>query len=117
QPVPAQGLVQLHLPVAAVTGGMIEAEILLADRFGNLQLAATVADLDTAGLVLGSRLRVHARPAVCCATFAEIPEGGLGLLPDAFGRLQIAVNQGSAARLLGLRPGQTVTVTARPSPG
>lgn len=112
QPVPAEGLMQLRLPMATVTAGRIEAEVLLADRFGNLQLAATVADLDTAGLATGARLEAHARPAVCCLTFADIPQGGLGLLPDAFGRLQLAVNQGRAARLLGLRSGQVVTVTA-----
>ncbi|MGH8900150.1 MAG: SAM hydrolase/SAM-dependent halogenase family protein [Egibacteraceae bacterium] len=114
QPVPAEGLMQLHLPIATVTGGRIEAEVLLVDRFGNLQLAATVADLDTAGLATGARLEVHARLAVCCLTFADIPQDGLGLLPDAFGRLQLAINQGSAAQALGLLPGQTVTITARP---
>jgi S-adenosyl-L-methionine hydrolase (adenosine-forming) len=103
-------LTRLHLPTANVTVGRIEAEILLADRFGNLQLAATVADLDAAGFVAGSRVRIRARPAVCCTAFAEIPQAELGLLPDAFGRLQIAVNQGSAAAALGLLPGQTALI-------
>ncbi|MGH8885983.1 MAG: SAM hydrolase/SAM-dependent halogenase family protein [Egibacteraceae bacterium] len=112
--VPVDTLSRLALPTASVAAGRIEAEVLLVDRFGNLQLAATVADLAAAGLAPGARIRVHARSATCCATFAEIPEGELGLLPDAFGRLQLAVNQGSAAQVLGLLPGQTATVTAVP---
>jgi S-adenosyl-L-methionine hydrolase (adenosine-forming) len=110
-PVPPDMLTQLHLPTAIVSIGRIEAEILLEDRFGNLQLAATLDDLDAAGLVPDARVHVQARPAVCCTAFAEIPQGELGLLPDAFGRLQLAVNQGSAAQLLRLLPGQVVTIT------
>lgn len=113
-PVGGGTLARLHLPTAAVAAGRIEAEVLVVDQFGNLQLAATAADLDEAGLAVGARLEVQARPATCCATFAEIPDGQLGLLPDAFGHLQLAVNRGSAAQLLGLIPGQPVTITAVP---
>jgi S-adenosyl-L-methionine hydrolase (adenosine-forming) len=100
------------LPIANVTAGRIETEILLTDRFGNLQLAATAADLDAAGLASGTRLEVQSRPATYCSTFAQIPQGELGLLPDAFGKLQLVVDRGSAANVLGLVPGQVVMITS-----
>jgi len=112
--VPVKRLVRFHLPTATVAGGRIEAEVLLADRFGNVQIAATAADLAAAGIVVGARLEVQALPAVCCEAFAEIPQGELGVLPDAFGRLQLAVNQGSAAQVLGRAPGQVVAITRKP---
>jgi S-adenosyl-L-methionine hydrolase (adenosine-forming) len=111
-PVAVDTLFKLHLPTANVAAGRIESEVLLTDRFGNLQLSATTADLDAAGLAPSMRLEVQGRPATCCSTFAEIPQGELGLLPDAFGRLQLAVDRGSAAQVLGLIPCQIVTITS-----
>lgn len=111
-PVPTDALTQLRLPTARTSAGRIEAEVLLADRFGNLQLAATTADLDDAGLKPGAAVVVNARRAVCVRAFAEVAEGELGLLPDAFGRLQLAVNRGSAARALGLAVGEVAAIAA-----
>jgi S-adenosylmethionine hydrolase len=119
--VPTGELMRLHFPVAQVSAGRIESEVLTVDRFGNLQLAATTTDLDVAGLAPDARLEVQVevqvevqgRPAIRCTAFAEIPPGELGLLPDAFGRLQLAVDRDSAAQVLGLVPGQLVTITAR----
>ncbi|MGH8906791.1 MAG: SAM hydrolase/SAM-dependent halogenase family protein [Egibacteraceae bacterium] len=105
-------MVRLDLPGPRLSAGRLDAEILLADRFGNLQLAASPADLDMAGLRLGQRLTVNGQPATRCETFAEIT--GLGVLPDAFGRAQVAVNQGSAAQLLHLRPGDTISIQRQP---
>ena len=104
-PVPAAALARLDLPVARRTAvSAVEAEVLLVDRFGNLQLAATPADLPA------TVLRVNGHPAVRCEAFAEIPPGVLGVLPDAFGRVQVALDRESAARLLGARPGDVLTI-------
>jgi S-adenosylmethionine hydrolase len=105
--VAVETLVRLDLPSPRITKDRLDTEVLLVDRFGNLQLAARPADLDNAGL--GHHLTVNDQPATRCETFAEITT--LGVLPDAFGRLQIAVNNGSAARLLRLGPCDTVKIT------
>ncbi len=101
-------LTRLDLPAARVAAGVLEAEVLTVDRFGNLALGAGPAELDAAGFLPGQPLTVNGHAATRCATFAEIAE--LGVLPDAFGRAQLAVNRGSAARALGLRPGDVVRV-------
>jgi hypothetical protein len=47
-------------------------------------------------------------------TFGNVPPGQALLYEDSFGRLTIAVNQGSAADLLGLREDAEVVITRAP---
>jgi S-adenosylmethionine hydrolase len=42
--------------------------------------------------------------------FADLREGALGALVDSQGYIALVVNGGSAAELLGLRPGGTVVI-------
>ena len=94
--------------------GQVSAEVVHVDGFGNLQLSAPCRLLDEAGIATGGQvvLQVGAavRPATVCAAFDDVRPGGIAVLPDAFDRLQIAVNRGSAARLLGADVGDAVLV-------
>jgi S-adenosylmethionine hydrolase len=105
-------LVELARPEAAVEEGRVATEVLGVDRFGNVQLSASPADLRAAGLDAAGRVSVEARGGTWTAaraeTFAEVLEGALGLIEDSSGRLAVVVNRGSAAESLGLVAGDPV---------
>ncbi|WP_053205221.1 SAM hydrolase/SAM-dependent halogenase family protein [Jiangella muralis] len=108
-------LVRLPDPWLRVGPEMVEAEVHVVDRFGNVALAAGAADLTAAALDQHPRLRVTAGERSSylplAASFAAVPEGDPVLLVDSAGRLALAVNRGSAAAELGLRPGDRVTIS------
>lgn len=123
RPFDVADLTALELPAAVVADGQLIAEALHADRFGNVQLAATHDDVEALELRLGSevelRLAVGARDAVethlarYARTFADTARGELIVYEDASGRLAVAVNHGSAAERLGLDAGDRLVVARR----
>jgi S-adenosyl-L-methionine hydrolase (adenosine-forming) len=100
------GLVRLPEPLVVIGDGVIEAEVLTVDRFGNVQLAATGAALEG----LGSALRVGGMRAVRGATFADVPAGGLVAYADSAGRVALAINGGRAVVALSVSPGDVLTL-------
>ncbi|MEH0827619.1 MULTISPECIES: SAM hydrolase/SAM-dependent halogenase family protein [unclassified Micromonospora] len=105
-PVDPATLVRLPEPVLRRDGDGFTAEVLTVDHFGNVQLAAG-ADLLPA---LPGAVRVAGRPAVRGRTFGDAPTGALVLFADSAGLPAVAVNGGRAADLLGVAPGDLVTV-------
>jgi S-adenosylmethionine hydrolase len=83
------------------------AHVRYVDRFGNLQLNVSHADLARSGLRLGRAATVEpgdgsAHPVHYVRTFADAVPDELLLYEDAQRRLAVAVNYGDAARRLGL---------------
>jgi S-adenosyl-L-methionine hydrolase (adenosine-forming) len=113
-PVPLADLTRLPPPHVRTDAGVLAADVLSVDAFGNVQLAATAADLAAAALparvTVGTR--TASRPAVTGRTFADAEPGGLVVLADSAGHAAVAVNGGSAAAELGLADGDRVTVSA-----
>lgn len=123
---PASDLVRLPEPRRDVHAGRVVTEVLMIDHFGNVQLAATNADLGAAGLRRERRDVSDARPgralAVALAdrtievphvhTFAEVPTGVPVLYIDSAGHAALAVNLGSAAATFGLAAGDQVTIAS-----
>lgn len=101
-------LVRLPDPVLRREPGGFTAEVLTVDHFGNVQLAAAPGLLDE----VGPEPLVAGRAAVRGRTFGDAPTGGLVLLVDSAGLVAVAVNGGRAADLLGLAPGDLLTVRA-----
>ncbi|WP_238016159.1 SAM-dependent chlorinase/fluorinase [Dactylosporangium sp. AC04546] len=89
-------------PYVERTNSGIIAEVLTVDRFGNVQLATT-ADADVTG--------VNGQPARSGNTFGAVEPGELVVVTDSAGYLSVAVNRGSAAERLNLKPGDRVTLT------
>ncbi|MCY2961469.1 MAG: SAM-dependent chlorinase/fluorinase [Planctomycetota bacterium] len=96
------------LPRARLDGDRGEAEVLFADRYGNLVLAARSEDLgddptswivETHGLILRVR-----------GTYADVAPGEALALVDSYGSLEIAVRDGNAAQRLGLVRGDRVNL-------
>ena len=86
--------------------GRIECDVLLADRYGNLILAARPADLGES--LEGWIVEAAGRTIPLRGAYAEAATGELLALVDSYGALEIAVREGSAAARLSLRPGDTV---------
>lgn len=110
--VPPDQLHRLPAPRVDVTTGELRAEVLSVDTFGNVQLAATAADLAATDLRTPVMVRIGgmARTATVGRTFADAAPDGLVLLVDSAGQLALAVNRGSAAAELSARAGDVVTV-------
>jgi len=96
----------------------LEAEVVLVDRFGNVQLAATGGLLADVGLVPGRRAEVRTGPddapllIPVGVTFGSVGPGELVLYVDSAGMAAFAVRDGEAAIRLGLVPGDVVTLRA-----
>ncbi len=117
EPLAADQLVRLELPIAEASPGELTAVVVYVDRFGNAQLAAGRDDVATARFGPGDRLEVEAsnggwRGATSARTFADAPRGELLVYEDSYGAPALAVNGGDAAAALGLRPGSIVRVRA-----
>lgn len=107
-------LVRLPEPRTVLTAQQLTSEIIGVDRFGNVQLAATAAELAAFGAHSGEHLRVrHFHSTVdgtVGGTFHDVPLGSLLVHVDSNGQVSLAVNGGSAAEALGGRVGD-VTIS------
>jgi S-adenosylmethionine hydrolase len=94
-------LVRLPEPETFVEQGKLSTEIRYIDTFGNIQLAATGADLDASGATLGTSAHANLNgrtvKATVGRTFADTILDGLIVYVDSAGRVALAVNGGSAA--------------------
>jgi S-adenosylmethionine hydrolase len=75
-----------------------------------VQLNATRADLQAAGLGDRAELRALGRRLPFVGVFSDLPDGGPGAIVDSQGMLAIVVNRGSAAERLGLHPGDALVI-------
>jgi len=100
-------LVALERPHAEIVDGRVHATVVAADRFGNLQLSARADELPQAERVV---LRWSSGDTIArrAATFASVGAGELALIVDSWGWAAVIVNQGSAAEVLGLVPGDRI---------
>ncbi|WP_235185554.1 SAM hydrolase/SAM-dependent halogenase family protein [Desulfonatronum thiodismutans] len=103
----------LHRPVWAAPeqrGREIAAHVLHVDRFGNCLLNLPESLLPEAGMGRVELLAPLLQPLVPVRTYAQIPEGGVGMLVGSQGYWELAVNQGNAAAVLGLAPGMRIVL-------
>jgi len=116
-PVEPDSLTRLELPEPQVGGSRIVATVLYVDRYGNLQLAVSLGELD--GLFQPSAMaelatdddRYYLR---CAETFADVGPGAFVLYEDASGLLSVAINRGNAAELTALEVGDRVHIEFSP---
>ena len=113
---PIDGLEWLPMPKPAIVASGIEGEIVYEDWYGNL-----VSNIPESLLMGASFPRIHIkqrRIAGLCRTFGDAPPGQeLIALIDSHGFLEVAVPNGSAAGLLGVKAGERVVVEGvGPSP-
>jgi S-adenosylmethionine hydrolase len=114
----------LDWPEPEVFPGVVRTSIIYLDTFGNVKLSALVSHLFSAmgQLVMGEPVYLRVTDALGSAdlelswvdTFGNVPPGEALLYEDSYGRLTIAINQGSAAELLDLREDAEVVITRAP---
>jgi S-adenosylmethionine hydrolase len=109
-------LVRLKLPSPDIGTRRIRATVLSVDRFGNVQLNLSRANLEQVGITEGSRVEVEVGferyYAVAAGTFGEVRRGDIVLYEDAYGNIALAINQGNAAGMFVVAVGQAVRLTA-----
>jgi hypothetical protein len=106
----------------------LRAEVTWVDHFGNLQLAATVADARVAGLPASGTIELNARADSgrrdpdgfprslvpdgvrlrCVGAFGELQQGEFGLLVDSNGHLAVVAGEASASHWLNVVAGELV---------
>jgi S-adenosylmethionine hydrolase len=104
--------VELKVPGSAVSGNQLWGEVLLTDRFGNLVTSIDRTTFD--GFAGESPVQIAVGPhrlAGVVPTYADAPHAATCALFGSSGRLEIAVNAGSAAERLALSRGAPVVVT------
>lgn len=116
---PTPDLVEPPTAISTMHEHQLRTEVVLVDRFGNLQLATPAGQLpwhDPPHLHL--RTRDTDRWLTWATTFADVAHGQPLALVDSAGWLALAVNGGSAAHHLDLEPGDIVDLEPdqRPHP-
>jgi S-adenosylmethionine hydrolase len=113
-PVPAADLVRVELPEPEVGRAQIGAVVLAVDRFGNVATNAGREHVERLGLEAGDRVEVRLALdryyAVVAEAFGDAQAGELILYEDSYGMLTLAISEGDAARLTGLRPGDRLRI-------
>lgn len=116
-----RGLVHLDWPEPQVFAGILRSQVIYLDTFGNVKLSALAPDLQAAvgHLQIGERLWVRLTDGLgsqdvevtWADTFGRVGVGRLLLTEDSYGRLSLAINQGSAVQAIGVREDAEVLVT------
>ena len=107
--------VVLELPRPALVASGIEGEVVRVDRFGNL---ITNIDRETLEALPSRDVEVHigGRRITCLvATYADAIPGEVCALFSSSGYIEIALNGGSAAAMLGVSKAARVRVAAKAS--
>jgi S-adenosylmethionine hydrolase len=110
-------LVRVEVPPIDVRDGVLQARVLLVDRFGNMGLNARPGDLDAVGIAVGGEVEVTAGEGRFLArrarTFTDVRYGDMVVYDDASGWVGIAVNGSSAAAAAGVASGDAVEIEPR----
>ncbi len=110
----ATSLVRLQLPKPEIGEKLIRATVLYVDRFGNVQLNLSRADVESAGIVPGRKVELDLGVDRCYATaartFADARAGDVILYEDAYENVAVAITDGSAAELLSAAAGDALAI-------
>ena len=114
-PVDPEGLIRLDLPAPAIDGRGIRATFLYVDSFGNIALNLDRDDVESLGIVSGTRVELELAGeryyAVMARTFADARPGDVILYEDSYKNMSLAISRGNAARMLHASPGQQVRIS------
>lgn len=110
----ARSVRQLHLPrPLRCADGSLRGEIIYIDQYGNLITNIRRDALERSLAAPPDKVEVRTKRRSVrgiSRTYADRPEGELVALFGSSGYLEVAVNCGSAARVLGCEKGDTVTL-------
>ena len=107
---PLKEFMRLPWPKPKYDKGVVAGEVVYLDHFGN---AITSIDLKTLAALGPRALKVSARDQELCEVkrfYQEVPQGQPVAVLGSSGLLEIAINGGSAAQVLSLKVGDSVSV-------
>jgi S-adenosyl-L-methionine hydrolase (adenosine-forming) len=114
EPLEPASLVRLELPAPQIHGSRIAATVLYVDRYGNVQLNLSRADIEQAGIVAGRRVELETGVdryyATAARAFADARPGDIILYEDAYENIAVAITDGNAAEMFAIRAGQRLTI-------
>jgi S-adenosyl-L-methionine hydrolase (adenosine-forming) len=106
---PVTDPVRLAWPEARIGESTIGGNVVHVDRFGNLITSIHGGAVASLGDDVSVRIAGRTLPVV--STYGDLARGRAGALVGSRSRLEIAVNAGSAARVLGARRGTPVVLS------
>jgi S-adenosyl-L-methionine hydrolase (adenosine-forming) len=113
-PLAVDALARLDIPRPEVGLSRIRCTVLSIDSFGNVQLNLDRSHLEEVGVVPGTRVELQVASeryyAVAARTFADARPGDIILYEDAYRNVSIAITDGRAAAMLGIREGQDLRI-------
>lgn len=98
------------LPLPREEDGLLVAEVLWVDHFGNVQLNLAPDDIERLGMAVSVRWADQVRTAQRVLTYGDLVPGRLGLVIDSYGLVSLAFDRHSAADQLRLRAGDGVSL-------
>ncbi|HVF75799.1 MAG TPA: SAM-dependent chlorinase/fluorinase [Acidimicrobiales bacterium] len=99
------------LPIPREENGVVHAEVLWVDRFGNLQLNVAPEEIDRLGERVALRWGAdQVRTARRAVAYGDLKPGEVGLVVDSYGLVSIALDRLSASDQLRIRPGDGVSL-------
>ena len=104
------------LPVLREDDGVMTAEVLWVDRFGNAQLNLDPEDLVVHGEWFRMRIGEDSRRVRVVSSYSELDLGEIGLVIDSYGLLALSVAQSSAAFELGIDTAAEVSLEPAEAP-
>jgi S-adenosyl-L-methionine hydrolase (adenosine-forming) len=107
------------LPLSRNEDGVLHAEVLWVDHFGNAQLNLDPDEVHVLGSVVSIRfggIDAQARTARVTTTYADLKTGEIGLVIDSYGLLAVSLDRASAARELGLAENMAVIISEADPP-
>ena len=113
---PVDDLVRFPIPAPQMTDSEIIGHVLWVDQFGNLITNISDETLKLFDIQSGFVIKVGTMTLERLnRSYAESEVGELLAIIGSFGRLEISINQGSAACVLGLKQGDPITIFSKVS--
>jgi S-adenosyl-L-methionine hydrolase (adenosine-forming) len=113
-PIDPEALARLDLPKPEFGDSVILATTLYVDSFGNIALNLTRDDLESVGVVPGTKVELDVGGelyyAVSARTFADARTGDVILYEDSYRNMSIAISNGNAAAMLHAAIGQPLGI-------
>jgi S-adenosylmethionine hydrolase len=110
-----RSMLRLRVPAVRAIGRQLIGQVLWSDRFGNLITNVRRRDLAAAGAFRsrGVSVTINDHALRLCGSYAAAMAGRAVALVNSSDLLEIAVNRGSAAAVLGAGRGARVTIQPR----
>ncbi|KAF0201395.1 MAG: hypothetical protein FD170_2712 [Bacteroidetes bacterium] len=96
-----------------VNGNTLAGRVMYIDNYENIFLNITLAEFEDTGMKRKFAINIKGRkhqPNQLRSAYSDVPDGEIALLPSTTGYLEIAINRGNAASLLGLNIDDVVLI-------